>query len=232
MATGVASEATDEAVQANIIAAQYSRFSFPAGEGPDVDQGYFTKSKSTLDKIESKPLVKRCDGPTVLLPLVPKHFGNGMLPKPRGKTSLVYTLASLDVATGTDEDAGAPSTLAPGSLVAGVATPATLCSNLRFPSSPERQPLLALTSATHAASNSAGATLRSSSIEANRLSLFTVFASASGTPSSRTRCLAQRTFSSSRKAEGSPTVWKYQTQDQNACMAPQGKATHDNEAAI
>ena len=35
MATGVASEATDEAIQANIVAAQYSGFNFPAGEGPD-----------------------------------------------------------------------------------------------------------------------------------------------------------------------------------------------------
>ena len=36
MATGVASEATDEAIQANIVAAQYSGFSFPPGEGPEV----------------------------------------------------------------------------------------------------------------------------------------------------------------------------------------------------
>ena len=35
MATGVASEATDEAIQANIVAAQYSGFTFPTGEGPD-----------------------------------------------------------------------------------------------------------------------------------------------------------------------------------------------------
>ena len=35
MATGVASEATDEAIQANLVAAQYSGFSYPAGEGPD-----------------------------------------------------------------------------------------------------------------------------------------------------------------------------------------------------
>ena len=37
MATGIASEATDAAIQANIVAVQYSGWNSPAG-GPDLEQ--------------------------------------------------------------------------------------------------------------------------------------------------------------------------------------------------